>query len=155
MGSSQSSHAKYDVENFSVKKSSSSPSVRGRKSIYKGRFSAPHGLTASIVSIPSEHLRCLEDLDHDDDHDITAAETAHSDDVHLHEYQEELCDEETESESEEEEGKPKKIDFVARLKDLYVTQHFEPRGCIILQRRKRRRMKSGRSASASWKMLAS
>lgn len=94
MGSSQSSYAK-NVKGSSVKKSPSFPSVRGRKSI-NGGSSAPHGLTASFVSVPSEDLR--------DELDVTAAESVHSDDAQLHECVEEYEEDESESELEEDEG---------------------------------------------------
>ena len=82
MGSAQSSYAtnNNDIHSSTKKNwSSKSRSVRGRKSINHGTNtnhpklasigSAPHGMRASIVSIPSEQL------------DITSAESVHSDDV--------------------------------------------------------------------------
>lgn len=82
MGSAPSSFAtnNNDIHSSTKKNwSSKSRSVRGRKSINHGTNtnhpklaslgSAPHGMRASIVSIPSEQL------------DITSAESVHSDDV--------------------------------------------------------------------------
>ena len=93
MGSSQSSYAtnNNDVNSSTNKKnwSSKSRSVRGRKSIntknktIANAGSAPHGLRASIVSMPSEQM---------DHHvlDITSVESVHSDDVRH--YPEDICD---------------------------------------------------------------
>lgn len=76
MGSSQSSYAtKNETKTFSSKKGwSASSRMRGRKSINNKDYftgSAPHGLRASVISIPSEQLNAL---------DITSAESVHSDD---------------------------------------------------------------------------
>ena len=102
MGSSQSSYATNNNDiNSSINKknwSSKSRSVRGRKSINKTTTtnnkqtikigSAPHGLRASIVSVPSEQF---------DHHplDVTSAESVHSEDVvvdNVHQYPEESYD---------------------------------------------------------------
>ena len=73
--------------------SSKSRSVRGRKSINTNNKtnvnpgSAPHGLRASIVSMPSEQM-----VDH---HvlDMTSAESVHSDDiVDMHQHPEDAYD---------------------------------------------------------------
>ena len=95
MGSSQSSYATNNDINSSINKknwSSKSRSVRGRKSINTNNKiiehagSAPHGLRASIVSMPSEQM---------DHHvlDMTSAESVHSDDVvDMHQYPEDSFD---------------------------------------------------------------
>jgi hypothetical protein len=93
MGSAQSSYVTNNDNNTKVvsstkkNRSSKGRNVRGRKSmnskdtttnsnnnLYHG--SAPHGLRASIVSIPSEQM----------DHalDVTSVESVHSDDVDHH-----------------------------------------------------------------------
>lgn len=96
MGSTQSSHAKKHEKKSSPKKGSLSlpTDVRGRKSsIVKG---APHGLKASIVSVPSDHFEHMDDHTHD--------ETLHSDEEHPHVTDEETVESDYETE-EEEEGK--------------------------------------------------
>jgi len=94
MGSTQSSHAKkHELKRSPKKGSLSLPSdVRGRKSsIVKG---APHGLKASIVSMPSDHF---EDHLEEETHD----ETLHSEEEH-HATDEETVDSDYESDEEEE-----------------------------------------------------
>ena len=73
MGSSQSSHA--DKHGTKSVKHSSPEGVRGRKSpsIQKGT-SVPY-LRSSVVSVESRELTALE---------VTAEESLHEDDVHLH-----------------------------------------------------------------------
>jgi hypothetical protein len=95
MGSSQSSYATNNDINSSINKknwSSKSRSVRGRKSIntntkpIENIGSAPHGLRASIVSMPSEQM---------DHHvlDMTSAESVHSEDVvDIHQHPENSSD---------------------------------------------------------------
>jgi hypothetical protein len=76
--------------------------VRGRKSLISTnkRGSAPHGLTASVVSIPSEHLHALRHCD--EELDVTSAMSVHSDDVHVVKEEEESL---SDSESDDDESK--------------------------------------------------
>jgi hypothetical protein len=78
--------------------------VRGRKSLISAgkRGSAPHGLTASVVSIPSEHLHALRH--YDEELDVTSAMSVHSDDIHLVKDEDESLSE-SESDSDNDESK--------------------------------------------------